>query len=83
MERIVQYLDEFEDLICAVMMAKERLRRALQILLIVAASILLQTLGVLLALSRPPLALAAVSLMIVGMLYNVVTSRSPCELIAS
>ena len=66
MERIVQYLDEFEDLICAVMMAKERLRRAVQILVILAASMLLQTLGVLLALSRPPLALAAVSLMIVG-----------------
>ena len=83
MERIVQYLDEFEDLICAVMMAKERLRRAVQILVILAASMLLQTLGVLLALSRPPLALAAVSLMIVGMLYNAVTSRIPGDLAVS
>lgn len=83
MERIVQYLDEFEDLICAVMMAKERLRRAVQILVILAASMLLQTLGVLLALSRPPLALAAVSLMIVGMLYNAVTSRFPGDLAVS
>lgn len=74
MERIVQYLDELEDLICAMLMVGETIRRVLQLLLVVAASLVFQTLGVVLALARPPLALAAVSLMIVGMLYRSVVA---------
>ena len=58
MERIAQYFDELEDLVCAVLMARERIRRALVVMLIISMSLLLQSMGVLLALSRPPLALA-------------------------
>lgn len=77
MERLAQYLDELEDLVCAVLIMRERLIRAVRVLFVISTSFLLQLLGVLLALARPPLALAAVSLMIVGMLYNSATSRSP------
>lgn len=83
MERIVQYLDELEDLVCAVLTMKERIRRALQILFVVVTSLLLQALGILLALSQPPLALAAVSLLIVGMMYKSVTSPITQELVVS
>lgn len=83
MERIVQYLDELEDLVCAMLTIKERIRRALQILFVLVTSLLLQALGILLALSQPPLALAAVSLLIVGMMYKSVTSPISRELVLS
>ncbi len=83
MERIVQYLDELEDLVCAMLTMKERIRRALQILFVLITSLLLQALGILLALSQPPLALAAVSLLIVGMMYKSVTSPISRELVLS
>ena len=84
MERIVQYLDELEDLIYIVLTQRERIRRALKIMIILAASFLVQAMGVLLALSQPPLALAAVSLMIVGMLYKFATfpPSAPAQVIA-
>jgi hypothetical protein len=83
LERIVQYLDELEDLVCAMLTIKERIRRALQILFVLVTSLLLQALGILLALSQPPLALAAVSLLIVGMMYKSVTSPISRELVLS
>ena len=83
MERIVQYLDELEDLVCAILTVEERIRRALQILFVLVTSLLLQALGILLALSQPPLALAAVSLLIVGMMYKSVTSPISRELVLS
>ncbi len=83
MERIVQYLDELEDLVCAMLTVEERIRRALQVLFVLVTSLLLQALGILLALSQPPLALAAVSLLIVGMMYKSVTSPISRELVLS
>ena len=83
MERIVQYLDELEDLVCAMLTIKERIRRALQILVVLVTSLLFQALGILLALSQPPLALATVSLLIVGMMYKSVTSPISRELVLS
>ena len=83
MERIVQYLDELEDLVCAMLTMKERIRRVLQILFVLITSLLLQALGILLAFSQPPLALAAVSLLIVGMMYKSVTSPISRELVLS
>ena len=81
MERIVQYLDELEDLVCAVLTLRERIRRALQFVAVIATSVSLQVLGVMLALAQPPLALAAVSLMVVGMLYKSVVSPAEHRLV--
>ena len=70
MECLVQYLDDLEDIYFATALLMERLLSAAKLSLLLAISFSVQILGVLLALSRPPLALAVVSLTIVGMLYR-------------
>ncbi len=74
MERLAQYLDNLEDMFFALGLVGERIRRALQLVVIVIASFLAQFVGILLALSRPPLALAVISLLVVGMLYRSATN---------
>lgn len=82
MERLVQYLDDLEDIYFATALVMERMRRAAQIFLLLAVSCGVQILGVLLALSSPPLALATVSLTVVGMLYRAVTVSHPVRPLA-
>jgi hypothetical protein len=76
-ERFLQYLDDLEDFIYAVPLIAEQLRRAIQRILFLIASILLQIGGVILALSHPPLALAVVTLMLVALLYRAVIVPMP------
>ena len=83
MERLLQYLDDLEDFIYAVPLIAEQLRRAIQRILFLLASILLQIGGVILALSHPPLALAIVALMLVAMLYRAVIVPMPQTVSAS
>ena len=82
MERLVQYLDDLEDFYFATALLMERVRRAAQICLFLALSFGVQFLCVLLALSKPPLALAIVSLTVVGMLYRSVTVGHPARFVA-
>ena len=70
MERIVQYLDDLEDLIYAVALIAERLRRVLRKIVIVLLAAGTLAFGFLLALTQPPLALAAVALLMVTALYR-------------
>ena len=77
MERLLQYLDDLEDLIYAAPLIAEQLRRAIQRILFLIASIVLQIAGVILALSHPPLALAVVTLMLVALLYRAVIVPMP------
>ncbi len=77
MERLMQYLDDIEDTVYAVALLMERVRRLLQTVLLLVASVIFQGLGVLLALSRPPMALAVVCLVTVGMLYRSATGPQP------
>jgi len=79
MERLVQYLDDLEDIYFAVALLTERARSAAQLCLLLTVSITVQFFGVLLALSRPPLALALVSLTVVGMLYRGVIGAHPAH----
>ncbi len=72
MERLLQYLDDLEDLIYAAPLIAEQMRRAIQRILFLLGSIFLQAAGVILALSHPPLALAVVMLLLVGMLFRAV-----------
>ena len=83
MERLLQYLDDLEDLFYAAPLIAEQLRRAVQRILFLLASILLQVGGVILALSHPPLALAVVTLMLVALLYRAVIVPMPQSLSAS
>ena len=77
MELFVQYLDDLEDLWCAFLLLLERVRRGLQMSLVLATSFALQFLAILLALSHPPLALAVVCLTVVGLLYKSATGGRP------
>lgn len=77
MERFVQYLDDIEDLVYAVALLAERIRQAARFLAFLSASLCLQVLGILLALASPPLAVAAASLLLVGMLYRGVVYNIP------
>ena len=79
MERLVQYLDDLEDIYFATALIMERVRRGAQICLLVAVSLGVQVLGVLLALASPPLALATICLTVVGMLYRGVTAGHPVQ----
>lgn len=79
MERLVQYLDDIEDLYCASLVVVERIRNFTQLCILLIASFALPFLGILLALHRPPLAIAAASLAVVAMLYRAATHSHPAQ----
>lgn len=82
MERIVQLLDDLDDLVYAFRLLGERIRNALLMLLYTAVFAGLQAGGVLLALAHPPLALATVMLLLVTLLYREVTAAHlPLEIV--
>ncbi len=81
-ERLLQYLDDLDDLIYATPLMAEQLRRAIQRILFLLVSICLQIAGVVLALSHPPLALAVVILLSVGMLFRAAVIPVPRRLVA-
>ena len=83
MERLLQYLDDLEDLIYAAPLIAEQLRRAIQRILFLLGSICLQVAGVVLALYHPPLALAVVTLLLVGLLHHAVVVPVPQGLASS
>ncbi len=83
MERLIQYLDEIEDLFYAAPLIAEQLRRAIQRILFLLGSISLQITGIVLALTHPPLALAVVALLLVGLLFRAVIIPVPQAIAAS
>ena len=70
MECLLQYLDDLDDFFFAVALAGERIRRVCRFLLSLSAVILVQGLGIYLAISHPPMAVAAGSLVMVLALYH-------------
>lgn len=77
MERLVQYLDDLEDLIYAVALKAERIREALLYFVLITASAMLQVFAISLALRHPPIALAVAALLLVGMMLHAVLTYSP------
>ena len=77
MERLVQYLDELEDLIYAVALLRESFRRVLRFVCFLSASLVVQVSAVVLALAAPTIAVAVASLLLVGMLYRGVVHNVP------
>lgn len=73
MECLLQYLDDVDDLIWAVGLLAEKIRSLFLSALFIAVSLAVQVGGVLLALSNPPIALAAALIMFVTLLYRSVT----------
>jgi membrane protein YdbS with pleckstrin-like domain len=82
-ERLIQYLDEMEDFFYAALLIVEQVRRAIQRILFLLGSVSLQIAGIVLALTQPPLALAVVALLLVGLLFRAVVIPAPQALAAS
>ena len=70
MERFVQWLDDIEDLVYAVLLTRETIRRRLKAMFYASAALALLGASVLLALASPPIAVAAGSLLLVTILYR-------------
>jgi hypothetical protein len=70
MECFVQYLDDLDDLFYAFALIWERIRGKLRFALFVGMALSLQLAGVFLGLANPPLALAAVSLLLVTLMLH-------------
>lgn len=83
MEILAQYLDDFEDLIYALALLAEKIRNVVRFFLFMAVAITLQSLGVFIALTSPPIAVAVASLLLVGMLYRGVVQGLPLDAAAS
>lgn len=74
MERLIQWLDDIDDLFAAVGLVSERIRSISIMLPLVLALLLMQVGSVLLALRHPPLALAAAILLFITLFYREVTA---------
>jgi hypothetical protein len=70
MECLLQYLDDLDDFVGMLALAAERVRQFAKALVLVSVTLCVQLFGIFLALTQPPLALAAVSLLSVGLLYR-------------
>ena len=74
MECLLQYLDNLDDLVGAVGLVWERLRRALLNLVYFTMVVAVAAGGVALALLHPPIALATSTMLFVILLYRSVTA---------
>ncbi|MBT8099990.1 MAG: hypothetical protein KJO82_09585 [Gammaproteobacteria bacterium] len=70
----MQWLDDLDDLVGAIGLIAERLRRTAVRLAVISTSLSVQLAGIYLALHQPPLALAAALLLFIMLLYHTVTS---------
>jgi hypothetical protein len=77
MERLIQWLDNVDDLISMIGLVSERIRKVLFTLIFICVALAFQVGGVLLALSYPPLASAMVILLFATLLYRQVTGPKP------
>ena len=75
MECFIQYLDDLEDLVYAVALVGEKIRRFAMFLLMSVIAVAIPVGGVLLALAAPPLALAAVFMTLSVLLYRAATGN--------
>lgn len=73
MERLLQYLDDLDDLFAAIGLLAERIRSALWLLFSAVVIFVVVAAGILLALAEPPLALATAIMLFVTLLYRSVT----------
>ncbi|MEE8425879.1 MAG: hypothetical protein V3S15_01250 [Woeseiaceae bacterium] len=73
MERLLQYLDDLDDLYAAIGLLAERIRSALWLFFSAVVIFVVVAAGILLALAEPPLALATAIMLFVTLLYRSVT----------
>jgi len=75
-ERLLQYIDDIDDLIGAFGLVYERLRRLLLTILTLLVFLVSTGAGIVLAAWHPPIALATCLLLFVALLYRAVTAPS-------
>jgi hypothetical protein len=73
LERLLQYLDDLDDLYGAIGLLAERLRRFVWLAALIVAWAVMGLAGVLVALNEPPLGLAMAMLLFVWLLYRAAT----------
>jgi len=76
MEFLLQYMDDLDDFVGMLALAAERIRRSVEVLLLTCVTLAIQLFGVMLALTQPPLALAVISLLAVGLLYRAAVNHT-------
>ena len=74
MERLAQYWDDLDDLLGAVRLCAERIRRFLLFVLSTAVFLLAVCGGMVLAVLKPPMALATATILAVVVMYRSLTS---------
>ena len=74
MERVLQYWDDLDDLVGALYLKADYMRSLALFTLAAAALCLLQLGGILIALVKPPLAMAIVMILLVTLLYRTATN---------
>ena len=74
MKSLLQYLDDLDDLLGALGLVWERLRRALLILVCATMVLAVAAAAIALALLHPPIAMATSTMLFVILLYRSVTS---------
>lgn len=79
MERLIQYLDILEDAWYVVALLAERIRRIALQLCVLAIMAIASGLGIMLALTVPPVGLAVAALLTVTVLYRSATARTARE----
>ena len=81
MERLIQWLDDLDDLVYMVGLVGERFRRGLRSFLMTGFLLTIQIGGILLALRHQQLAMATAMLLFVSLFYHLVTSsHQPLEI---
>ena len=80
MERLLQYLDDLDDLYGALGLLYERLRTLLQALVALVLVAAVACAAIVLAMTHPPIALATSTLMFVPLLYRAVTTPTAMQL---
>ena len=73
MEKVLQYLDDLDDLVGALGLIAERLRTVLWLFAFVSLAAVMACGAIVLALAEPPLALATAVMLFVVLMYRSVT----------
>ncbi len=74
MERVLQFWDDFDDLVGAICLKAEHIRSLVLFALGTTLVCVLQLGGILIALAKPPLALAIATILLVTLLYRTATN---------
>jgi len=83
MECLLQYLDDLDDFLGMLALAAERIRQFVRTVVLMSVALCVQLFGIFLALTQPPLALAAVFLLSAGLLYRAAVSHTSKPLTAN